>query len=138
MDFTDINYLAVAVSAIASFVFGALWYSPLLFSKTWQKEVGLTEDDLKNANMIKIFGTSFVLTFIMATGMAFLMQGQTGTDFNWHSGLHIGALVGAFFVAASMGINYLYQRKSFKLWAIDAGYQFIFLCLMGIILGAWH
>jgi len=35
------------------------------------------------------------------------------------------------------GVNYLYQRRSFKLWAIDAGYQIVFLSVMGLILGAW-
>jgi hypothetical protein len=138
MEFSNINYAAVAVAAIASFALGAIWYSPLLFSKTWQRENKLTDDDLKNANMVKIFGSTLILTFIMALGMAFLIQGHTTTEFNWHSGLHVGMLVGAMFVAASMGINYLYQRKSFLLWAIDAGYQFLFLCLMGAILGAWH
>ena len=138
MEFSNINYLSVTVAAIASFALGAIWYSPLLFSKTWQRENKLTDDDLKNANMVKIFGSTLILTFIMALGMAFLIQGHTTTEFNWHSGLHVGMLVGAMFVAASMGINYLYQRKSFLLWAIDAGYQFLFLCLMGAILGAWH
>ena len=138
MEFGQINLLATAVAAIASFALGAIWYSPLLFSKTWQHEVKLSEEDLKNSNMFKIFGTTLVLCFVMAIGLAFLIQGHITTEFNWHTGLHIGALVGAFFVVTSMGINYLYQRKSFKLWAIDAGYQFLFLCMMGAILGAWH
>lgn len=138
MEFSNINFLAAAVAAIASFALGAIWYSPLLFSKAWQRENKLTDEDLKNANMAKIFGSTLILTFVMAIGMAFLIQGHTTTDFNWQSGLHIGMLVGAMFVAASMGINYLYQRKSLLLWAIDAGYQFLFLCLMGLILGAWH
>lgn len=138
MEFNQINFLAVVVAAVASFALGAIWYSPVLFSKVWQREVKLTDDELKNANMAKIFGTTLILCFVMAVGLAFLIQGHTTTDFNWHSGLHVGMLVGAMFVATSMGINYLYQRKSFVLWAIDAGYQFLFLCLMGIILGAWH
>jgi len=138
MDFTNINYLAVVVSAFASFALGALWYSPLLFSKTWQKEVGLTDEDLKNANMAKIFGTTFILTIVMAFGMALLLQARPTVTFNWMTGMFHGLAVGVFFVSASMGINYLYQRKSFSLWAIDAGYQILFLCLMGAILGAWH
>jgi hypothetical protein len=138
MDLTNINYLAVTVSAIASFAFGALWYSPLLFSKTWQKEVGLTDEDIKNSNMAKIFGTTFILTIIMAFGMSLLIQARSTVSFTWMTGMFHGLAVGVFFVGASMAINYLYQRKSFTLWAIDAGYQILFLCLMGAILGAWH
>jgi hypothetical protein len=42
------------------------------------------------------------------------------------------------FVGMSIGIYYLYQRRSFKLWLIDAGYQILFLGLQGAILGVWH
>jgi hypothetical protein len=49
-----------------------------------------------------------------------------------------GLYIGIFFVAMSMGINYLYQRKSIKLWLIDAGYQIAFLGIQGMIIGAWH
>jgi hypothetical protein len=40
MDFTNINILSVLVAGVASWLIGALWYSPLLFSKRWQKELG--------------------------------------------------------------------------------------------------
>jgi hypothetical protein len=54
---------------VASYGLGALWYGPL-FGKVWQREVGLSEDDLKGVNMAKIFGTTLGLTFIMALGIA--------------------------------------------------------------------
>jgi len=137
MDFSNINYLAVAVAALVSFALGALWYSPALFGKTWQKELEFTDDYLKEGNMGKIFGTSFVLIVVMAFGMAILVQGHGENDIGWAQGLHHGLYVGLGFIGTSMGINYLYQRRSLKLWAIDAGYQILFLCIMGIILGAW-
>ncbi len=95
--------------------------------------MGLSEDDLKGANMARIFGTTLVLTFIMALGIALF-----GDLKDWMSGLQSGLLFGVFFVAASMGINYLYQQKSLKLWLIDIGYQVIFMGIIGAILGAWH
>jgi hypothetical protein len=45
---------------------------------------------------------------------------------------------GFFFNAMSIGINMIYQRKSFTLWAIDAGYQVVYLGISGAILGAWR
>lgn len=47
MDFSNINYLAAGVAALASFALGALWYSPVLFGKTWQKDLGFTGEYLK-------------------------------------------------------------------------------------------
>ncbi len=137
MEFASINFLAVLVSAIASFALGALWYSPVLFGKTWQLELGFSDEDLKGANMGKIFGSSFVLMLVMGLGMAMLIQGHFDQEITWLSGLKHGIYIGLVFVGASMGINMLYQRKSLKLWFIDAGYQIVFLGIMGAILGAW-
>jgi len=138
MEISNINYLAVATATVASFALGALWYSPVLFSKIWQKEVGLTDENLKGANMAKIFGTCLVLTAVMAFGMALMLKGKDLGDQGLQIGLIHGLYVGVFFVAMSMGINYLYQRKSLKLFFIDAGYQITFLGLQGLIIGVWR
>lgn len=139
MDFSLINWLAVLVATLASFALGAVWYS-VLFKKAWIREVGMSEETMKQgANMAKIFGTCLLLTAIMCFGMATITQGHPMAALNgWQEGLYHGLFVGICFVAPSTGINYLYQRKSFTLWAIDAGYQVAFLVLMGAILGAWH
>lgn len=137
MELGNINFLAVFVAGIAAFVLGALWYSPLLFSKPWQKLLGFTEEHIKKGNMAVIMGTSVLMMMIMSFGMAILIQGHGNENVNWLSGLYHGLLIGGLFVATSIGINYLYQQRSFKLWLIDAFYQIIFLSIMGIILGAW-
>jgi len=137
MDFSTINWLAVLVATLASFALGALWYS-LLFSKTWQREVGMTEDMKVGVNLAKVFGTCLVLTAIMGTGMALIVQGHAPGMIDWYGGMLHGLFIGICFVATSTAINYLYQRKSVLLWAIDAGYQVTFLTMMGAILGAWQ
>ena len=35
-----IDWLAVLAATIASFAVGAVWYSPLLFVKPWQRQTG--------------------------------------------------------------------------------------------------
>lgn len=137
MDYASINMWAVLVGSVASFAIGSVWYGPL-FGKIWQKELGLTDEHIKNANMARIFGTSFILMVVMAFGLAWLFQrfGMEGID--WLSGLQYGLYVGIFFVATSYGVNILYQRKTLKLWLIDSGYQVILLGIIGLVLGAWH
>ncbi|UBM60386.1 DUF1761 domain-containing protein [Marinilongibacter aquaticus] len=137
MDFSQINFLAILVGGILAFAFGALWYSPVLFSKAWQKEVGMSEEDLAGANMAKIFGTSLLLMLVMATGMAIMLRGHNEGPIDWIEGLMHGLYIGLMFVATSIGINLLYQRGSFKLFLIDAGYQVIMLMIMGAVIGAW-
>jgi len=51
------------VSTVAFWALGALWYSPLLFSKRWQKEVGFKEEEITKTNMVMVFGLSFLIIF---------------------------------------------------------------------------
>lgn len=138
MDHPTIHYFAVIVATLAAFALGVLWYS-VLFGKRWMKELGFTEEQLKQgANMGRIFGTCLLLTFVMGLGLAFIWHAEDPANLNWRVGLYHGLLIGLFFVAPSTGINYLYQRKSLVLWLIDVGYQVVFLGVMGAIIGAWQ
>jgi hypothetical protein len=137
MEFSHINFLAVIVATVAAFALGMVWYAGL-FGKLWQRELGMTDEQMKGANMAMIFGSTLVLTFVMALGMAMLWHTQDMDGLTWMVGMYHGLFIGLMFVATSMGINYLYQRKSMTLWLIDAGYQVCFMAVIGAILGAWH
>ena len=130
--FNQINWLSVIASALAAFALGSLWYS-VLFGKTWQKLIKLSDEDMKSANMPLIFGTTFILNVIGA----FVLDMFIGKDATLMTGLMAGLLVSLAWVATSLGINYLFARKSFTLYLIDAGYYVVFFAVMGIILGAW-
>jgi len=138
MDISNINFLAVLIAALASFALGSVWYSPLMFGKGWQKAVGLSDKDIKDSNMLVTFGLSFILMLIMAFGLALLFKGHNSNETTWLVGLAHGLFVGLFFISTSYGVNILYQRKPFKLWIIDAGYQITLLGIMGAIIGAWQ
>ena len=71
MEGVSINYLAVGVAAVSAFIIGGLWYAPFLFGKVWQKEVGLSDEEMKNANMGKTFGIAFVLSLIISIAIIF-------------------------------------------------------------------
>ena len=62
----EVNWIAIVVAAVASFLLGGLWYSPALFGKAWQREVGLTDEQMKNSNMVKIFGLTLILCLLAA------------------------------------------------------------------------
>lgn len=133
MDMSYINYLAVFVAAILSFVIGGAWYSPVLFGNIWMKEMGFTEQDTKNSNMAKIFGLSFILALIISFNLAAFLGPKADLGF----GLAAGAAAGIGWVSASIGIVYLFGKKSLKLFLIDAGYQAVTYIIMGGLLGVW-
>jgi len=138
-DFSTLNYSAILVSGLVSFMFGALWYSPLLFSKTWQKEVGLSDKTLENCNIAFILIGTLVLMILMNFGLAISLQEYSlNNDITWQTGVVKGLFFGSFFVLTSLGINMLYLRKSVRLFLIDGGYQLMFLILSGIILAVWR
>lgn len=130
----EINYMAVIAAALASFVLGGLWYSPLLFARAWQREAGVTEEQLKNANMGMIFGTTFILCLLAS----FVFGMFLGPRPSMPLGLGAGASAGLCWVASSFGINYLFERKSLKLFLINGGYHTLQFTLIGLIFALWH
>lgn len=127
----SINWLAIVIATLLTFVLGAIWYGPL-FGKRWMAENGFTEEDLKNANMAKIYGTAFVLEFIMTVNLAFFLNGLSVQE-----GLMYGFATGFGWVAMAIGVNYLFARKSMMLWFIDGFYFVVSFLIMGAILTAW-
>jgi len=138
MSYPYINIWAVLVSALAFWALGALWYSPVLFSKRWQKEVGFKEEDVTGASMAKVFGGSFVLMILMVWALNFVINSHKPENVSLLMGLHYGAFTGFFFSMLTMGFNYLYQRRSVVLWLIDGIYVVLGLSIAGMILGAWR
>eukprot|EP00130_Batrachochytrium_dendrobatidis_P008285 XP_006683160.1 hypothetical protein BATDEDRAFT_92921 [Batrachochytrium dendrobatidis JAM81] len=128
----SINYLAVIAAALSAFLIGGVWYS-VLFAKPWMKENGFDEAELRNSNMGKIFGGSFIFSLIIS----FVFVLFLGPERNAAIGALAGFMAGLFWVAAAMGITYLFERKSLKLFLINAGYHVVTFTVMGLILGVW-
>ena len=125
-----INWLAVAVAAVASFLLGAVWYSNALFGKAWQREAGVTDEKLKQGNMAKIFGLTLVLAFLAAWNFANFLGPRPSVVF----GTLVGASAGLLWVATSFGIQYLFERKSLKLFLINGGYHTVQFAIIGLVL----
>jgi hypothetical protein len=130
----QVNFLAIIAAAIAAFVLGGLWYSPLVFGKAWQREVGLSDEQLKRGNMARIFGLSLVLSLVAAFVFAMFLGPRPPMQL----GVGAGFSAGLCWVASSFGINYLFARRSLKLFLIDGGYHTLQFTAIGVILALWH
>lgn len=133
-----INWLAVVVAAVLSFVIGGLWYSPLLFAKAWVRAHGYTDEQVQRmrANAPKAYAISFLCMLVMAAILAFLL-GLTPI-IRWQGGAKLGLLCWAGF-AATIGLTQqVYSEKKPATFLIDAGYQLVYLVLMGALLAWWR
>ena len=130
----SLNIWAVLVAAVSTFLIGGLWYSPALFGKVWMRENGFTEESMKNSNMAKIFGLAFFLALIASVNLAMFLGPETDAGM----GAFYGFLAGFGWVATFVGTHYLFERKSFTLFLINAGYSIVALTVMGVIIGAWR
>ena len=130
----EVNWLAVVAAAVASFIAGALWYSTPLFGKVWQREAGLSDEQLKSGNPAAIFGGAFVLSLIAAAVFAMFLGPAPAPAF----AVGAGFAAGLCWVAASFGINYLFEHKSLALFLVNGGYHTVQFTVIGLVLGLWH
>jgi hypothetical protein len=123
------NLLAILVAAATGFLIGGLWYGPL-FGKAWMAEHGFTEEQMRGGNMLKIYGLTFAFSVLSAVFLGHLLA---FFDTNARSTLMISVGISLGYIIPAIGTNYLFSRKSGRLFAIDAGYWIVFYAAMGLV-----
>ncbi|MBI2993592.1 MAG: DUF1761 domain-containing protein [Gammaproteobacteria bacterium] len=134
MDLSEYNVLAILLAAAAAFGLGAIWYSKQAFGEMWMKETGVTEESAKSMNVPKVMGLAFLLTLLAAAVFSLFL----GPKPNFFFALGAGISSGLCWVTAAMGIHYLFEGKSLKLFLINGGYNTAMFTIFGIVLGIWH
>ena len=135
MHVVEINYLAVLVCGVLSMVTGALWYGPI-FGKAWMQEIGATEEELKKEfNPAKTYSLAVLGHIIMALVIAYFIS-MTGAA-NIVNGIRVALAGWVGLIAAPFFINGLFNKKSMRLFIIDAGYQLVNSVVFGIVLVLW-
>lgn len=129
----EINMLAVVLCAVAAMAIGFVWYGPV-FGKAWMAEWGMTEESAKDANMAKIFGGFIALNLFAAYILGHVLATYGGPALATSTMIGFGTGLG--FVATAIGGNYLFARRSLKLFLIDAGYWTLTYTAMGAVFGA--
>ena len=127
-------YLEIFIGAAAAFMLGFLWYTAL-FGKAWQAETGIT-DEQAQSNMAMTHGLAFVMMVIISYGLNYVVNMHEVAEQTFVHGAFHGFLSCALYAAPLIGVHYLYQRKSLKLFLIDAGYALAFFALSAGVMAA--
>ena len=133
---SELNYLAILVTAVVIWVIGAIWYS-MLFGKVWMAAHGYTPEQLEGmrAGMARAYGVSFLCYLVLATVLSLLIA-LLGLD-SAIAGAKLGVICWLGFIATIGCTAYLYSNKSITTWIIDAAYQLVFMIVAGVILAIW-
>lgn len=131
----NVNWLAVVIAILPSFVIGSVWYMPRVFGNYWRKASRLTAKDFKNVSFARQVAITTLMNLIMVTGLAVLMS-ATYLD-GVVQGAVLGALVSLAFAATSRGVHLAFEAKPAGLFFLNGAYDLLFLTLAGAILGAF-
>jgi hypothetical protein len=129
----DLNWLAIIVAAVSTFILGGIWYGPL-FGRVWMRASGVTEAQANAGNKGLIFGISLLLQLIAAVVLAMFIGAEGTLAFATAA----GAAVGVFWVATAFGVVYLFEQRPLSHWAVNSFYHIVSYTIMGAILGAWN
>ena len=135
---SQLNYVAVLVTAVVGFVLGWLWYSPLLFVRAWMAEMEISEEAMKAKaakGMAGFLIKGFLYTLVSTFGLAVLIESRAPV--NVVKGAGIGAFVALLLVGARMLNGAVWEQRSAKLMAIVIGYEVVLFTVQGAILGVW-
>lgn len=129
-----VNYLAVLVAAIASYVIAFVWYG-VIFRKQWAQLTGISDMKPAPLQMILPFLGSLMMSYVLDHSIAFgsaymhmsgVASGLQGGFFNW-----LGFIVPLTLMAV------VYEKRPWKLWVLDISFWLVSLLVMGAILSSW-
>jgi hypothetical protein len=131
----EINWVAVLVAAVSTFVLGGLWFGPL-FGKAWMRVSAMTPERAAQGNTGRIFGVSFLLQLLAAAVLAAFLGPEEVMAFG--PAVAASASVGIAWVAPAFGVVYLFEQRPLGHFLVNAGYHVVSFILMGLIIAAWR
>lgn len=137
-----VSFLAIAIAVVVNFIFGYIWYTPL-FGRAWAKEVGLDFDKKPPTNaLLKSLGLNVLANFFLAYVLAHDLAAWTPKTWGLTTpGLSpiSQSFTAAFYIWLGFVVPVLinlvaWEKKSWKLFAINGGYYFITLLIAALII----
>ncbi len=131
-----LNWWAVAVASVVAMAVGFVWYARGVFGRQWMKTIGLSDKDLKNADMVRPMVLMVVATIVSVVAMGVLVQVLALTSL-WQ-----GATFGILVAIGILGTNKLmqsqFEQRPLAYNVITSGADVVSLALIGAILAVWR
>jgi Protein of unknown function (DUF1761) len=132
---SNVNEIAILVSALLALAVGSIWYSPLVFGKLWQKAAGLTDADLElsQSAFLRSLSVAFISNIVVLSVIAHLIR---FADTYAISGMRlmIGAII---LLGASVASMVVWEKRSLMYFIIHVGYAALVVILGFVVLTYW-
>lgn len=142
MPVIQIPYLALLVATVAGFFLSFIWYTPL-FGKAWAKEMGFDPAEkhpaaaMVKSLLLTLLGV-FLIVFILSNNMAAWTPSSWGVQGvelpKYSQALQAGFFTWMGFFVSNLLMGVAWEKRSWKLFAIDAGYYLSMLLLVAFII----
>ena len=132
------NWLAILCAGVAYFFLGFIWYS-LLFGKIWAAEqmrhCGGEGTAPAQREFMGMLVAQFVCNLVVSAAIAYLFRRMGIADLP--AALELGAALAAGFSITTLTIVHVWEKKSTKVWLIDASYHLLGCMGAAAILVSW-
>jgi hypothetical protein len=135
----QLNWLAVILGAVIYFALGAVWFTPVLFGRQWQRSIGWAASQRPpqmKPSAYLLPAAAYVVAAI-ATG---ILAAATGSD-TLMEGVILGVVVGVGYAVTLTAVEAVFDPNKPQPWVwfgISASYHFIGLLVVAVLVSVWR
>lgn len=135
MDLSNIKFLAVILAAVASFAFGAVYYTVL--GKAWMDAVGLSEEQIKKDRTAIPFIISFLSLLVVAVVLSWNFGQQGGDGPTMGGSIGTAVLLWLGLIVTSIATNNAFQGAKAKLTVLDSIHWLGVVVIQGLVISVF-
>ena len=135
----QLNWLAVIVGAVIYFALGALWYSPMLFARPWQRSIGWDPERTPPEMKPTTYVVPFLAYLVMAVAVG-MIAAAAGSD-TVADGIVLGLVLGVGLSLMHTLVDATFDPNKPQPWtwfAINGSYHALGLLIVAVIVSAWR
>lgn len=135
----QLNWLAVLVGAVIYFALGALWYSPVLFGRAWQRSIGWDPERTPPEMSPTTYIVPFLGYVVMSVAVGMLAAALSSDTLA--EGIVLGLVLGVGLSLMHTLIDANFDPNKPEPWtwfAINGSYHAIGLLIVAVIVSIWR
>lgn len=139
MSFGGMNYAAVLLAAVASFLFGGVWHGAFSRRALARTAEGERRKSQLRTQQFRVDAVPFIIAFVALLVMAYVLAGVVGNlgagQVTLRNGVISALFVWAGFVMTSLVVNHTVEGVGGIATLMDAGHWLGVLVIQGAVIG---